>query len=378
MSEMVILGVGDVGPIHEPMDKYVTLVRSTLEAADLRIGMCERIYSDRGALQLHSGVTERPLKPSMLSIYSDCAFDVVSVAGNHAMDWGPEPLLDTIDMLHARGIKTVGGGRNLEEARKPAFVERKGVRVAVLAYCSVLHEGYEAGPNKAGIAPLRARTFYEQAEHQPGNPPNIITIPYPEDVTGMVADIQAAKKAADVVVLSLHWGIHFIPRVIADYQVTIAEAAFGAGADIIMGHHAHVPKAIAVHQGKVCFYSLSHFIMTTNFKSRLAARHPGKTMEQALKAFARKYGVEVRNDDPLPWGTHSKHSLIAKAVVNKAGVQKVSFLPVLIDRELRPEILKRGDPRFDESVEFMDWVSEDFNHKFVLEGDEVLIASARP
>ena len=269
-DSIVILGVGDVGPIHEPMDQYVTLARPTLEAADLRIGMCERIYSDRGALQLHSGVTERPLKPSMLSIYSDCGFDVVSVAGNHAMDWGPEPLLDTIEMLNARGIKTVGGGRNIAEARQPAIMERKGVRVAVLGYCSVLHEGYEAGPNKPGIVPLRARTFYEQAEHQPGNPPNIITIPYAEDVAAMVADIKAARAAADVVVLSLHWGIHFIPRVIADYQPAIAEAAFAAGADMIMGHHAHVPKAVAMFGDKACFYSLSHFVMSTNFKQRLA------------------------------------------------------------------------------------------------------------
>ncbi len=374
-DSIVILGVGDVGPIHEPMDKYVALVRPTLEQADLRIGMCERIYSDRGALQLHSGVTERPLKPFMMSIYSECGFDVVSVAGNHAMDWGPEPLLDTIETLHARGIKTVGGGRNLAEARKPAILERKGVRVAVLGYCSVLHEGYEAGTNKPGIAPLRARTFYEQAEHQPGNPPNIITVPYPEDVAGMVDDIRAAKKNADVVILSLHWGIHFIPRVIADYQPAIAETAFAAGADMIMGHHAHVPKAIAVHNGKVCFHSLSHFIMSTNFKSRLASRHPGKTMEQALKAFARKYGVEIRNDDPLPWGTHSKHSLIAKAVAGKKGIEKVSFLPVLIDQDLRPEILRKGDARFDESVNFMEWVSEDFNPRFQVEGDEVVITS---
>jgi poly-gamma-glutamate capsule biosynthesis protein CapA/YwtB (metallophosphatase superfamily) len=64
-------------------------------------------------------------------------------------------------------------------------------------------------------------------------------------------------------VLSLHWGIHFVPRLIADYQKTVAYAAIEAGADVILGHHAHVPKAIEVHAGKTCFYSLCNFIMST-------------------------------------------------------------------------------------------------------------------
>jgi len=51
----------------------------------------------------------------------------------------------------------------------------------------------------------------------------------------------------------------------------------------------------------------------------------------------------------------------------------VSFLPVLIDKQLRPEVLRGGDPRFDDAVRFMEWVSEDFDHQFTVEGDEVLV-----
>ena len=56
-------------------------------------------------------------------------------------------------------------------------------------------------------------------------------------------------------------------------------------------------------------------------------------------------------------------------------MQKTSFLPVLIDKQLRPEVLKRGDPRFEDAVRFMNWVSEDFDHQFVIEGDEVCVRS---
>jgi poly-gamma-glutamate capsule biosynthesis protein CapA/YwtB (metallophosphatase superfamily) len=363
-DSVVLLGCGDVGPIHEPMDGYPALAKATLAAADLRFAQCERVYSERGALQVHSGGAHSRVKPHLASVFSDCGFDVVSVASNHAMDWGEEALIDTIELFRKRGMAVVGAGRNLREARRPAILERNGVRVAVLAYCSILQAGYAAGPARAGIAPLRAHTYYEPFDYQAGVPPRVVTVPYEEDLAGMVEDIAAAKQAAHVVVLSLHWGIHFIPRLIADYQPAVARAAFGAGADLILGHHAHAPKAVGAHDGKVCFYSLSNFIMSST----------AKTPEKAAE-FMRQYGVTMDPDYPhLAYGADARRSLIARAVLSREGVQRVSFLPVLIDRQLRPEVLRNGDPRFEEAVRFMEWVSEGQPHRFSVEGDEVVVA----
>ena len=208
-----------------PSADFCALVRPTLAGADMRFAQVERVYSDEGQLQVHSGGAHSRLKPHMASIFSDCGFDVVSVASNHAMDWGPDALLDTIDRLRSKGIQTVGAGSNLEEAREPAVIERNGVRVAFLAYCSVLREGYAAGSNKPGVAPLRAHTYYEPLEYQPGVPPRVVTVPHEEDLAGMVEDVAAARKLADAVVVSLHWGLHFIPSAIADYQPMAARAA---------------------------------------------------------------------------------------------------------------------------------------------------------
>jgi len=88
---------------------------------------------------------------------------------------------------------------------------------------------------------LRARTSYVPTEYQPGMLPRIITTLYEEDLADMLEDIAKAKQAADVVVVSMHWGIHMVPRMIAGYQTVAAEAAFKAGADLILGHHA--PRA---------------------------------------------------------------------------------------------------------------------------------------
>ena len=95
-----------------------------------------------------------------------------------------------------------------------------------------------------------------------------------------------------------------------------------------------------------------------------------------MKAHEKTYGVKCDPEYPnLPYGTDAKRSLIAKAVVGKKGVERVSFLPVLIDKELRPEVLRAGDSRFDDMVRYMDWASEDFDHRFRIEGDEVVVTS---
>ena len=362
-GKVTLLGCGDVGPLHEPVAAYAELAKPVLAAADIRFGQVERVYSERGSLQLHSGGAHSRVKPHMASVFSDCGFDVVSLASNHAMDWGEDALLDTAALLRDQGMRVIGAGKDLEESRRPAVVEKNGVKVAFLAYCSILQTGYAAGPGKAGIAPLRAHTYYEPFDYQAGVPPRVVTVPYEEDLAGLIEDVKAAKQRADAVVLSLHWGIHFIPRLIADYQVTVANAAFCAGADLILGHHAHTPKAIGVHQGRTCFYSLSNFIMSSTAKS------PAQAAE-----FEKRYGVVMDPAYPhLAYGADAKRSLIAKAVIGGDGVKRVSFLPVLIDRKLRPEVLRAGDARFDDALRFMEWVSGDFDHRFTVDGDEVVV-----
>lgn len=364
-NTVTLMACGDVGPIHEPVDAYAALAKPVLAAADIRFAQVERVYSERGAFQVHSGGAHSRVKPHMASVFSECGFDVVSLASNHAMDWGEDALLDTAALFRGKGLQVIGAGRNLSEARAPAIIEKNGIKTAFLAYCSILQAGYAAGPDRAGIAPMRAHTYYEAFDYQAGVPPRVITIPYEEDLAGMVEDIRRVRGLADNVVVSLHWGIHYIPRMIADYQVTVANAAFDAGADLILGHHAHTPKAVGVHQGKVCFYSLSNFIMSST----------AKTPEKAA-AFEKRYGVVLDPDYPhLSYGADAKRSLIAKAHLSRDGIKRVSFLPVLIDKALRPEVLRHGDERFDDAVRFMDWVSEDFEHRFTVEGDEVVVTA---
>jgi poly-gamma-glutamate synthesis protein (capsule biosynthesis protein) len=360
-----LVACGDIGPIHEPVDQYGVLVQPALDEADIRFAQCERVYSDRGEFQINSAGEHSRLRPDMASVFSTGGYDVVSVASNHSLDWGPTALLDSIEVLRARGIKTIGAGRDLAEARQPAYVEANGVKVGFLGYCSVLREGYAAGPGKPGVAPIRAHTYYEPTEYQAGVPPRVVTVAYEEDLANLLEDVAAVRADADVVVVSIHWGIHFIPKMIADYQRQVAAAVAEAGADLLVGHHAHVPKAVEVHGKMACFYSLSNFIMTA---PELDAA--------GVARFSKRFGVEMDPAYPrLPYGTDGKRTLMVRATLSTSGVDEVSFQPVLIDQQLRPEPLVATDSRFGEALQYMEWASDEVPHTFTVRGDDIVVTA---
>ena len=88
----------------------------------------------------------------------------------------------------------------------------------------------------------------------------------------------------------------------------------------------------------------------------------------------RRYGVKLDPQYPrLPYGADAKRSLIAKAVLTRKAVERVSFLPVLIDPRLRPEVLRSGDARFEDALAYMRWASDGFACTMQAEGDEILV-----
>jgi hypothetical protein len=139
--------------------------------------------------------------------------------------------------------------------------------------------------------------------------------------------------------------------------------------DLILGHHAHVPKGIEVYKGKAIFYSVSNFCMTRPFPFPKWAEQPWA--HGALRNYADQdpeYGL-------LPYGRGAKRSLLAKATFTKRGVTGVSFLPMMIDKHYRPEVLRTGDARFDDMVAYMEWESEGFEHVFTRRGDEIFVTT---
>ena len=103
-------------------------------------------------------------------------------------------------------------------------------------------------------------TVYEPAEpDQPGTPAGIRTFAHRADLDALLDSIRSARRRADVVLLSLHWGLHMVRATLADYQIEVAHAAIDAGADAILGHHPHLLKGVGFHRGRPIFYSLGNF-----------------------------------------------------------------------------------------------------------------------
>lgn len=370
MSDTAIVLVGgDCGPAHGPAEGYpvegfTALVRPVLESAQMRFVNCMRTYSIRSERADHAPQVAQPIE--MASLFTSGLFDAVTMANNHSYDSGPQAMLDTRNLFVSRGVQVTGAGRDLAEARQAAIVERNGVRVAYLGYTSVGPPGSEAGIGKPGIAPVRVTTHYEH--RGPHAPVRIRTEPVAEDLAMLLEDISALRRRADVVILAFHSGVIRLPRVIADYQVTVAYAAIDAGADLVVCHAPHIPKAIETYKGKAIFYSLGVFAMTKPF--------PAPTWEEPAWAHgAIRNHVDLDPAYPLmPYGKPSTLSLLAKAVVSKHGIARVSFLPMTMDKHYRPYTLRRSDPRFAEIVDYMEWASVDMPHRFSIEENEVVVA----
>jgi poly-gamma-glutamate capsule biosynthesis protein CapA/YwtB (metallophosphatase superfamily) len=368
-AHVVLRAVGDVGPERPDPDTLFARTRTHLQEADLAFCQLEMTLTERGYPVPQVRHTARS-SPDTAHVLRRVGFDVVSWAGNHCLDWGSEGFLDTISALETAGLTPLGVGRDIAEARRPRIVEIGGVRVAFLALCSILPEGYWATDRRPGCAPMRAHTVYEPLEpDQPGTGCRILTFPDSADLSALLADIRHAREHADAVVVSLHWGIHFVPAVLADYQRTVAHAAIDAGADLILGHHAHILKPIEVYRGRAVFYSLGNFAMDLPMTPEHASR-PTFKMLQSLHP-----GWEVDFDSTYNFPPDSRRTVVAQAEISASGVLRVGFRPAYIGRDSVPEVLAADDPRHPEIVDYLQDITKDqgIDTVFRRDGDLVVL-----
>lgn len=217
---------------------------------------------------------------------------------------------------------------------------------------------------------MRAWTHYEQIEHdQPGTPCRVHTFAHRRDLRALEDDIKAAREKADIVIVSLHWGIHFVPAVIADYQREVAHAAIDAGADLILGHHAHILKAIEVYKGKAIFYSLCNFATDLRMDAAHAASKSFREIQTLNPQWIPDFDI-LYNCPP-----DSRMSVVAQARISGGKITAISFLPVFINPMAQPAILSADDPRFGDVVRYLRDVSRaaEIDTDFSIEGNEVRV-----
>ncbi len=369
-NEILLYAVGDVAPSREDPDTLFDNVRGELSKADISFCQLEINLTEHGSRLPQARHTDRT-HPTAAQALQRAGFTVVSWAGNHCMDWGREGFFDTIDALKAAKLNVVGAGATIKEAREPVIIETKGQRVAFLAYSSILPMGYWAEENRQGCAPMRAWTLYEQIEHdQPGTPSRIHTFANRDDLAALQDDIRKAKQRADVVMVSLHWGIHFVPAMIAQYQPEVGRAAIDAGADVILGHHAHILKGVEIYKGKPIIYSLCNFAVDLHM-DKAHAESKGFKEIQSLHP---NWQPDFESSYNFP--ADARRTVVAKCIIAGGKVQRVALIPAYVNRQSQPEMLVASDPRFAEVVDYLEGVTQmaGLNATYQRDGNEVVIA----
>jgi hypothetical protein len=206
-------------------------VRALIKGADLAIANFENPAPDN--FRYHTSGTVFSADPKLIEGLANAGIDYVGLANNHIRDAGGNGILQTIANLKDYGIRSSGAGKNAAAARKPAILDVAGTKVGILAYDTIA-KYYAAGTTKAGSAILTAKA--------------------------VKADVAKARKAgAQVVIVFPHWGTEYDPTPFKGQQ-TLARAAIDAGADLVIGNHAHWAGALETYKGRPIWYALGNFV----------------------------------------------------------------------------------------------------------------------
>ncbi|HVN97264.1 MAG TPA: CapA family protein [Syntrophorhabdaceae bacterium] len=365
-KDVDFFAVGDVVIARKDWEQSFARVESILKKADICFFNCETPYGESGCPGM-APTGAPPHHPRGMPALAQAGFNVCTLANNHTLDWGIDPVAECRGRLQKLGIAVCGAGKNIDEAREPAIVERKGVKIAFLGYCSTGPNLYLAEENKPGCAMVRIHTLYEPYDFQPGTPfTKVLTWAYKLDLEAMVEDIRKAREKADLVVMTDHWGVHNVPVMIPDYGFEVGHAAIDAGADLVLGTHPHILKGIEVYKGKVIVHSLGNFCM-----ERRAAEGEDDQRILTLKSFA-----DMRNKIYGPLHPDQAKSLILKCHISDGRFTRISYVPVQLDMTMaNPEPLEKADPRAQAIFAYMQEITKKagLSTEYRWDGDEVVV-----
>jgi len=260
MACSLIFG-GDVAALRNKSDNMFGDLTPAIRDADLAVANLEFALSDRGA-PMRGKIYPHKSPASVLGAIDDAGFDALNLANNHMLDYGEEPLFDTLKHLADTGIASFGAGRNFAEAARPAIIVRGGLRIGMIGISTTLPTGFAAGAETSGVNPLRVTTAYRplrNLEEYPGSEAIIETRPVADDLARLVADIGRLRQETDIVLTYVHWGASMNENV-HDFQRAIGHAAIDAGAAGVFGGHQHVVSAVEFYAGRPIVHGMGNLV----------------------------------------------------------------------------------------------------------------------
>jgi len=176
-------------------------------------------------------------------ILSDMGVNLACLANNHVYDYGLTGFEEMLDALDEAGIPRIGAGRDIDEASKPVYFIANGKKIAYVAASCIERIHTKLTPGATEDSPGIFRADEEDSEL-------------------IIAMIGEAAACSDYVIASLHWGVEATSKV-EDYQKELGRICIDAGADAVVGHHAHVLQGAEFYNGKPIIYNLGNFWFST-------------------------------------------------------------------------------------------------------------------
>lgn len=329
LFEMVV--AGDLVLDEPDAGHWLAGIAPVVRAADLAVGHLEVPHTRRGN-ELEGDVPAPGAPPENLAAIAEAGFGMLSLAGNHIADCGAEGIEDTIAGLDALGVAHAGAGATLALARKPAVVKRKGWRIALISYNCVGPEQGWATETRAGAAYLRVDT----ADGSPIAPAAPLQRVSDDALVMLAQDVGTARAEADIVLVALHKGIVHVPAQLAPYERPLAHAAIDAGADAVLGHHAHIVRGIEFHRGRPIFHGLGNGCVVTSALSP-AQDHPAR--REWAERRKRLFGFEP---DPAytlaPFHPEAVNAFLGRLRFGADGRVEAGIIPVHVAPPGRPEL----------------------------------------
>ncbi len=236
-----LLAVGDIlmaGPMGQVMERKgrdypFAALKPLLRRADIAFGNLECCIATQGKpIPKQFNFQARPETAQALS---EAGFRIVSLANNHAWDYGRAALEETVKRVRGVGVQTVGAGANRAEAHALRILNCKGKRIGFLAYLGLVPPLLPESETAPSLAMGSAE--------------------------GIRQEVAAARHRVDVLIVSLHCGIENAPNP-SPRQKALAHAAIEGGADMVIGHHPHVVQPMEWYRGKPICYSLGNFVFS--------------------------------------------------------------------------------------------------------------------
>lgn len=391
MERQTLLFGGDF-IVGRNAENYLHGITGLLENADFRMFQLEGPYLDTPTENSPPDCDTAVLTPIVGKV------DLVTLSGNHFYDFGEAGVRDTIAWCERNGIAHAGGGVNAKEAKAPAFVEKNGMRVGVLAYNCVGSKKSFASKERGGAAGINfTRGFVpcsmlDQTHTRLEN--DIWELKKPthvdEDCMGFnfvdvdswlefAEDVRQAKIQCDVLLVYFHKGYVHCPVTVASWERLLSHIAIDNGADAVMATHSHVAHGVEMYKGKAIYHGLNNLVMYTPqlspaYKGKI---HGGANSNNAewIKNRVERFGFIPDPEYPTyPFRPESVYCPVAKLILEEGKVVSYRMVLLKVEKDGAPYV--HGHTEIGQEIfDYLQNITKEagLNAIFSWDGDDVVI-----